>query len=291
MGRFVAAVDPPAPGGGPAWWFAFRGAELLVIAVAGEGGPTVSVPEVGDLPELGGTLVPLRRQYLGTLDGRPAWSAELAAAADGAAGAEAPAGAAFAGLRELHGRLDETVWAVAGRAAQIVAWDRDHRFCGRCGAATAPVPGERARRCPNCGLTAFPRVSPAVIMLIERGEEILLARGHRSPPGRYGIVAGFVEAGESLEEAVRREVREEVGLEIADIRYFGSQPWPFPHGVMIGFTARHAAGEIVLQDDELIDAGWFAIDALPRVPPKLSIARRLIDAWAARRGREVTDGW
>ena len=124
-------------------------------------------------------------------------------------------------------------------------------------------------------------------MLIERGEEILLARGHRSPPGRYGIVAGFVEAGESLEEAVRREVREEVGLEIADVRYFGSQPWPFPHGVMIGFTARHAGGEVVLQDAELIEAGWFGIDDLPTIPPKLSIARRLIDAWAARRGRAI----
>lgn len=279
--RFVAAVDAPAEAAGAAWWFAFRDGALLVVG--DETAATVGVPEQAALADLG--IEPVRRQFLGTIDGRPSWSAELGPAV------VAPTGLHFQGLRELHGRLDETLWAVAGRATQIVAWDRDHQRCGRCGTPTEAVSGERARRCPVCGLTAFPRVSPAVIVLIERGEEILLARGHRSPPGRYGIVAGFVEAGESLEEAVRREVREEVGLEIADVRYFGSQPWPFPHGVMIGFTARHAAGEVVLQDAELAEAGWFGIDALPRVPPKLSIARRLIDAWAARQGREVAEGW
>ncbi len=195
----------------------------------------------------------------------------------------------FRGLRTLYGRLDETVYGVAGRAIQIVAWDRDHRFCGRCATPTERVPEERARRCPACGLTVYPRLSPAVIVLIERGDEILLARGHRFAPGRFGIVAGFVETGESLEEAVRREVAEEVGLELAEVRYFGSQPWPFPHAIMIGFTAAWEKGEIRVDERELTEAGWFGIDRLPTIPPKLSIARRLIDDWAARRGHAAID--
>ena len=270
---FVPEVDPPPPSGRPAWWFAVRGDDLLVaVSAAGE----TAIPSPVDLAELG--LAPIRRQYLGTLDGRPCWSAELPAETGPSPGM------AFLGLRALHPRLPETVYGVAGRAVQIVAWDRDHRFCGRCATPTEGVPGERARRCPACGLTAYPRLSPAVIVLIERGEEILLARGHRFRGGFYGIIAGFVEAGESLEEAVRREVAEEVGLALGEVRYFGSQPWPFPHALMIGFNAVHAEGEILLDERELAEAGWFAHGTLPRVPPKLSIARRLIDDWVARRG-------
>jgi NAD+ diphosphatase len=192
------------------------------------------------------------------------------------------------GLRALFGQLDERLFAVAGRAAQLVAWNRDHQFCSRCGSPTQLVAGERARRCPDCGLTAYPRLSPAIIVLIERGDRVLLARGRGMPPNRYGIVAGFVEPGESLEEAVQREVWEEVGLEIEDVRYFASQAWPFPHAIMIGFTAKHAAGEIELRDGELAAANWFSLDALPTVPSKMSIARRLLDAWAAR-ANEVID--
>jgi NAD+ diphosphatase len=193
----------------------------------------------------------------------------------------------FLGLRGLYGRLDESFYALAGRAAQIVAWDRDHQYCGRCGTPTAPSRAERARQCPACGLTSFPRLSPAVITLIERSDAILLARGHHFPTGRYGIIAGFVEPGESLEEAVRREIREEVGLDVTDVRYFGSQPWPFPHAIMIGFTANAPTGDIRLDDQELSEAGWYTLDRLPQVPQKLSIARRLIDAWADRHGRVI----
>ncbi len=191
------------------------------------------------------------------------------------------------GLRALYGRVAEVHYAIAGRAAQIVAWDRDHQFCGRCGTATAPVPGERARRCPSCDLTAYPRVTPAIITLIERGDKILLARGHAFLPARYGIVAGFVEPGESLEDAVRREAREEVGLELDRVEYFGSQPWPFPHGIMIGFRAAALSDDLVIDETELAEAGWFDLDNLPLIPAKLSIARRLIDDWAARRGAAI----
>ena len=195
-----------------------------------------------------------------------------------------PRRAALSGLRPLYDVLPESHYAIAGRAAQIVAWDRDHQHCGRCGEPTERVAGERGRRCARCDLTAYPRVSPAIIVLIERDDRILLARGRAFVPRRFGIIAGFVEPGESLEDAVRREVREEVGIEIGHIDYFGSQPWPFPHGIMIGFRAMHLRGEITLGDGELAEAGWYGADGLPEIPAKLSIARRLIDDWASRRG-------
>ncbi len=276
--QFLGGVDPPGEHEAEALWFAFRGSELLLIET---GVPAAAIPRAADLLPL--ALPEQRRQYLGRLGRVGSWAIELAATW------QPPTGMTLVDLRGLHGRVPDVVWTLAGRAAQILAWDRDHRFCGRCGTATAPVPGERARRCPACGLTAFPRLSPAIIVLIERGDAILLARGHAFQPGRFGIIAGFVEPGESLADAVRREVREEVGLEIDEPRYFGSQPWPFPHGVMIGFTAHHAAGEIVLDPAELAEAGWYTLDALPTIPGKLSIARRLIDAWAARHGREIAD--
>ncbi|MFM9105549.1 MAG: NAD(+) diphosphatase [Chloroflexota bacterium] len=133
------------------------------------------------------------------------------------------------------------------------------------------------------GPLAYPRISPAVITLIERGDAILLARGVNFPPGRFGIIAGFVEPGETFEEAVQREVAEEVGIQLADVAYFASQPWPFPHGIMVGFTARWAGGELAPDPAEIAEAGWFTIDVLPNIPPRLSIARRLIDNWALER--------
>jgi NAD+ diphosphatase len=138
-----------------------------------------------------------------------------------------------------------------------------------------------------CDLHAYPRLTPAVITLIERDDTILLARGHAFQPGRFGIIAGFVEPGETLEEAVRREVREEVGIELGRVEYFGSQPWPFPHGIMIGFRASHRQGEITIDSGELAEAGWYGLDDLPSVPGKLSIARQLIDDWARRRGAVI----
>jgi NAD+ diphosphatase len=146
----------------------------------------------------------------------------------------------------------------------------------------AYAPGERAKRCPACGLLSFPRLSPAIIVLVERDDRVLLARGVNFPEGMYSTLAGFVEPGESLEEAVHREIGEEVGVALTDLRYFGSQPWPFPHSLMIGFTARYAGGEIVLDDREIADAAWFTADRMPRVPQKLSIARRLIDSYVAK---------
>ncbi|MBD1930499.1 MULTISPECIES: NAD(+) diphosphatase [Cyanophyceae] len=262
---FIPGIAPPEVQSQPAWWFAFAGNKLLVRV---EG--TVSyIPNLISLTEIG--LMPVRSQFLGTLDDRPCYSAELpkdAVIADGLR---------LQGLRELYGTLDEDLYALSSRAIQIMEWDRTHQYCGQCATPTTQLTNERAKRCPKCGLVNYPRLSPAVIVLISRGEEILLARASRFPAGMYGLIAGFVEPGESLEETIVREVREEVGIEVKDIRYFGSQPWPFPNSLMIGFTATYASGDIIIDPQELEDAAWFSKDSLPLIPPKLSIARKLLD--------------
>ena len=182
-------------------------------------------------------------------------------------------------MRGVFRLLGVDRFRLAGMANQLVHWAETHRFCGRCATPTEPVAGERAMRCPSCSLLAYPRISPAIIVLVRRGDEALLARGTRFPLPFYSTLAGFVEVGESLEETVAREVREEVGVEVDRIRYFGSQPWPFPHSLMIGYTAEWVRGEITPNPAEIVDAQWFRADALPTIPPRLSIARRLIDAW------------
>ena len=189
-----------------------------------------------------------------------------------------PEGLRAAGLRQWFGVMGDQDLAIAMRAVQLLEWDRTHRFCGACGVPTEHLAGERARRCAGCGLATYPRISPAMMVLVTRGRQMLLGRGLHFPPGRYSALAGFVEAGETIEQAVVREVREEVGLEIRDLRYFGSQSWPFPHSLMIAFRAEWAAGEIRIDPAELADAQWFDPAELPGVPPRLSIARALIDA-------------
>jgi NAD+ diphosphatase len=213
--------------------------------------------------------------FLGMLGTTACWTLEVPA--DG----PDPSDGAFMDLRALYGRLPDVQWNVAGRAVQLVDWARSHRFCGRCGTPTAQSPGERAMKCPQCGLQAFPRLAPAIITLVSRGDEVLLARGRLFPVPMYSCIAGFVEPGESLEQAVHREVREEVGVLIKNVRYVGSQPWPFPHSLMLGFYADWAEGDIVIDESEIVDAQWFTTDNLPMIPPGISIARTLIDGWLA----------
>jgi len=271
-GVFAGAVEPPEARSALAWWFAFA-ADRLVVCEIDE---TIELPSVAAPEELG--LVAEGRHYLGLLDGRDCWALDL-----GADPAQVlPEGYTARQLRGLYSRVDDDLFALAGRAVQVIEWGRNHRFCGRCGTATESMPGERAKRCPACGLTTYPRLSPAVIVQVTRDDRILLARNANFPAAFYSVLAGFVEPGESLEGTVRREIREEVGIEVTDIRYFGSQPWPFPNSLMIGFTARWAANEITVDQLELAAADWFAADALPSIPPPPSIARRLIDDFVGR---------
>jgi len=208
--------------------------------------------------------------YVGDLDGRAAFAARVEVVGDGI------------GLREALATLPEDEAVLAGRASQLLDWDRDHRFCGRCGTPTEPAALEAARRCPSCGLSVYPRISPAVIMLVARGDELLLAQ--RVGGAFWSVLAGFVEPGETLEQAVAREVREEVGLDVDDVRYVASQPWPFPGQLMVAFTAECRAGELCVQESELARAQWFGpADELPPIPQPFTIARRLIDDFLARR--------
>ena len=190
-----------------------------------------------------------------------------------------PAKTRWHGLRSLLPNLGPVEASWVGRARQLVEWREQHRFCGRCGAGTALAQDSSALSCTECDLAHFPRVSPAVIVLVHDGDRILLGRAHRFPAGMYSTLAGFVEPGESAEETLHREIREESGVEVQDLRYFGSQSWPFPHSLMLGFFARYRSGEVRCEDEELEDVRWFRRDRLPVLPPPVSIARRLIESW------------
>lgn len=266
--RFEPEMTSRRPPGTPGPLFLFRGSDLLVRLRDG----VAEVPRGSSPADLG--LEAEAVMHVGELDGDPCRSAEVTGTP--------PAGWEFLGLRALFSALPEPLFRVAGRAVILVEWERSHRFCGRCGTPTRPKEGERARECPSCGHLAYPRVSPAIIVAVTRGDRILLVRHHRFPQ-RFTVVAGYVEPGETLEECVHREVREETGIEVDEPRYFTSQPWPFPHSLMVGFTARHAAGEIRVEPSELIEGGWFTADALPPIPDRVTIARRLIDAFTADR--------
>jgi len=266
---YAPAIQPPVDLREGALWFVFRGAELLVAAGPG----AATLPHCNHPNTLG--MMPQRIQYLGVLGEQHCFSAELAA------DAVAPQGWIWQGLRALFGVLDEAQFALAGRALQIVDWDRTHQYCGACGRTTAARTSERSRECPGCGLVAYPRLAPAVMGLVRRGKELLLARSPRFPKDMYSALAGFVEPGETLEQCLEREVYEEVGIKVRNVRYFASQPWPFPHSLMIAFFADYCSGEIRVDGAEIEDAKWFNVknlENLPRLPARISIARRLIDA-------------
>jgi NAD+ diphosphatase len=260
----------PAVIPGNAHAFAFRGDRILVHAGLDD---TYVVPTLDALAQAG---IAGGQHFLGLLGAAPCVAINLAD------NAGEPAGMRYVGLRTLFFKIPEPLLALAARAFQVVYWDRTHRFCGRCGTPTRDRTDERSKECPACGLVAYPRVSPAMMALVTRGREILLARAHRFAPGMYSALAGFVEAGETIEDCVRREVREEVGVEVGELTYFASQSWAFPHSLMIAYTAEYAGGEIRCDDAEIAEARWFPADALPYLPPSVSIARRLIEATAAR---------
>ena len=245
--------------------FAFRGNELLLRE------PDAALPDERTIAQL--PLESERGYPVGLWNGvycRATWLPKTASP---------PAGHMFKGLRALFGRVDENLLAVAGRAFQIADWARTHRFCGVCSSPMAVAPGERAMKCA-CGHLAYPRISPAMMVLVKRGREILLARNVAVPAGgRMSALAGFLEPGESIEEAFHREVREEVGVEVKDLRYFASQSWPYPHSLMIAFTAEYAGGDVVCDPAEIAEARWFGPgDPLPELSPRQSISRALIDA-------------
>jgi len=237
----------------------------------------IGFPVRGKLEELG--IKPTRAHYLGDLDTMHCYTVVLPDTRDMALDAQ------FFGLRRLYNLIDEDLFAVAVKAYGIARWDTTTRYCGSCGTPMKTVTEEHAKLCPNCGLRVYPRIAPAIIVAVTKGDSILLARSTRFKNTKmYSVIAGFVEPGETLEDCIEREVMEEVGIRIKDIAYFASQPWPFPDSLMIAFTARYASGKIAIDKKEIVHAAWFRADRLPPIPPPMSVARALIDGFIQKFG-------
>lgn len=213
-----------------------------------------------------------RSLYMGTLGNKHLFAGEVGMKE------EAPQGWLWTSLRALHGVIHEEYYAVAGRAMQLIDWDRMHQYCGCCGGLTFTREKERCRECRSCGNLAYPKLAPAIMALVTRNDQILLARSPHFPDKMYSVLAGFVDPGETLEQCVIREVLEEVGLKVKNVQYFGSQPWPFSRSLLIAFTCEWQEGEICIDPAEIEEAAWFDLFHLPQLPSPLSIARLLIDS-------------
>lgn len=269
--HFTPAVIAPDGLGGDRVWMIFQGARVLVA----DDPSAPFFPELKDAGWLG--LPEVSRHFVGSWMGKGVYA--VATHDD----VLAPEGYHFEDLRRVLGQVSDELFAVTGRALQILEWDVSHRFCGRCGTPTTAHPrGERAKVCSACHTSYYPRINPCMIVLVTRGEELLLARAQRFNRPMFSTLAGFVEAGESVEETLVREVREEVGVEVRNARYFASQSWPFPGNLMLGFHAEYAGGDIVLQEEEIAEARFFHYSDLPQIPPRGSIAHSLIQDFVAR---------
>jgi len=267
---FVANSKSPTVATENALWFLVHGKRILIKEKQGD----YLIPQSSDIKKL--SLAPTEKEFFGALDGQPCYVAELRD------GVQISGAFSFVGLRTLFSQFGEDVIRAAGMANQLVRWGQNHRYCGKCGEQTDNTRFERAKICPQCGLINYPRLSPAIIVAVLKDHQILLAHSTRFPAKFFSVLAGFVEPGETLEECVKREVSEEVGITVKNIRYFGSQPWPFPDSLMVAFTAEYAAGEISIDHSEIAEAGWFSAKQFPPIPPKISIARQLIDWFSAK---------
>ena len=270
---FVPGHEPPEKPGEDPILFCFWRRELLVME-------DQSLPSESTINSHG--IDALRTQYLGQLGEQHCFSAELAD------DFKPPEGLVTRDLRMLFGSLDELIHTLAGRAVQIKEWDRTHQYCGACGQPTELSTTDRSRKCPDCEIPMYPRLAPAMIVVVERGDEILLGRSNNFPPGIFSVLAGFVEPGESAEEAVIREVFEETRIVVHNVRYFGSQAWPFPNSLMLGFTAEYLSGEVdTSHDPEMETAGFFDVNDLPHTfPGNISISQWLLNDFIDRRQRK-----
>lgn len=261
INEFEPRIVPPEPQTSDGLWLIFSGYRLLVPLSS----DTAMLPKN---PMEQGIRIS-HQVFLGLYRGIPCYAAEGELSGD--------ASFAFQELRALFGRLEDHLYELALTAVHLLEWERNCRYCCKCQGQLDSRTDVRAKECRGCGRLEFPRISPAIIVLIEKEDTLLLARSARFTGEFFSVLAGFVEPGESLEEAVRREVMEETGIAVKNINYFGSQPWPFPDSLMIGFTAQYESGEIRIDGEEIVEAGWYRAGNLPKIPGKLSIARKLID--------------
>ena len=264
--QFLPGISPAPQAKELSFHFLFSGNKLLLKQVD----DLITIPSSADFDLK--QIKSLTRIYMGEAGKSPCFTGEIEQ------GLELSNGFILRGLRHLYELFNEDIFALAGFAFQLIHWNKTYRFCGQCGTLTNDKADERAKVCPKCGLTSFPRISPAIIVAIVKDNQLLLARGKNFSQDFYSLIAGFVEAGESLEACIEREVMEEVGLKIKNIKYFASQSWPFPNSLMLGFTAEYASGEIAVDQTEIVEASWFTINNLPNIPDKVSIARQLIDS-------------
>lgn len=264
---YEPAIMPKSEPVGNVYWFAFRENKMLVNVI----NDNYSVPYMHNLLQV--NIEPVRTQYLGLFKGCPCYSAEISL------GDNPPAQMEFIPLRSLFNLIDINLFLIAGKASQIVLWDQANQFCGRCGRPTEGPPNERAKKCPKCGLISYPQICPAVITAVLRDDKILLAHAKAFKNDMHGLISGFLEPGETLEECVQREIMEEVGIKVKSLKYFGSQPWPYPNSLMVGFTAQYDSGEISVDGVEIEKAAWFDRSNLPELPSKVSIARQIIDQY------------
>ncbi|WP_055667513.1 NAD(+) diphosphatase [Desnuesiella massiliensis] len=260
---FISAVEEILPKTEQDLYFLFCNDELLIILQQEK----AIIPKKKDLE--GMNLYNL--QYLGLLNGQNCFCGELYK------DEILPKNMRLIKLRPLMSLIEEDMFWLVGRAIQIVNWNKDHKYCGRCGTLTENLEDERAKKCPKCGFINYPRISPAIIVAVVKEDKLLLAHNNQAPEGMYSVLAGFVEPGETFEECVVREVFEETGIKVKNIRYFGSQPWPFPNSMMIGFTAEYAEGEIQVDGKEIGHADWYLSNALPLTRRSISISTKLID--------------
>ena len=249
--------------------FAIKGDHVLLRTDSPAAGP--AFPTVAALGNTFGT--PL---HIGRLDDRAIWAVPV-----GQPDAVAPAGCEWREMRALLAGLPAGEFQALACARELLWWDARNRFCGSCGAPLSPVAHERARQCPACRTLFYPGASPAVIVAVLRDDQILLAHNRNFRPGLFSLLAGFVDPGETLEQAAAREIREEVGISVRDLRYVASQPWPFPNSLMVAFQATYAGGDLHVDGHEIEQAGWFTKDALPTIPNPGTVARAMIDRWIA----------
>ncbi|MDF2568829.1 MAG: nudC 2 [Sporomusa sp.] len=267
--RYIPATSPRSCGDELVWMLVFNSNKILVKDLEYPGVPTSE-----DFKKL--ELSFISKQYMGELDGYACYCMEVDDKVD------APAGMVFKDLRALLGLVEEELFLLMGRAFQIVNWQRMNKFCGKCGSVTGSKHNELAKVCPCCNSIYYPRISPAVIVAVVREEKILLAHNKNFRPNWYSVIAGFVEPGETFEDCVIREVKEEVGIQVKNVQYFGSQPWPFPDSLMVGFIAEYESGEIIVDGEEIDAAAWYGGDNLPQRPTNDTIAGRLIEAVLSR---------
>jgi len=272
--RYSPSFTPENKSDRPSWFFVFNKDRLLVKA----DDDTLHLPIKITVDEL--KLRILEKYYLGNFDGFDCYCVDTEDTEP------VPEGMFFKRFISLLGRVDPEIFALAGRAFQIVNWDKKNRYCGRCGSPTEMKHDEWAKVCHKCGNIIFPKISPAVIVGVIKGNEILLAHAKNFRENMFSVIAGFVEPGETFEECIKREVLEEVGIKVKNPKYFGSQPWPFPDSLMVGFTAEYESGKIKVDGEEITAAEWYTSDKLPNKPTNASIAGQIIN-WFSENCKEV----